>query len=153
MPCVSRSAASGRVTCPVAAGSWSRLSVTVLPGAIRMGSMRSLMNRRRSSMALKNARIRRAAAGFLPARPWNSAGQARYRHSWAGATGGQAARGEGPQDLEPEFGGRIGRDWRDSVPWWPPEPARPPGSPSVLLVVLDDVGYAQLGCYGSDIET
>ena len=55
--------------------------------------------------------------------------------------------------MEPEFGGRIGRDWRDSVPWWPPEPAPPPGSPNVLLVVLDDVGYAQLGCYGSDIET
>ncbi len=52
-----------------------------------------------------------------------------------------------------DFGGRIGRDWRDSVPWWPPEPAPPPGSPNVLLVVLDDVGYAQLGCYGSDIET
>ncbi len=52
-----------------------------------------------------------------------------------------------------EFRGRIGRDWRESEPWWPPEPAPPPGSPNVLLVVLDDVGYAQLGCYGSDIET
>jgi arylsulfatase len=53
----------------------------------------------------------------------------------------------------PAFGGRIGRDWRDSEPWWPPEPAPSPGAPNVLLVVLDDVGYAQLGCYGSDIET
>ncbi len=52
-----------------------------------------------------------------------------------------------------QFGGRIGRDWRDSEPWWPPEPAPPPGAPNVVLVVLDDVGYAQLGCYGSDIET
>lgn len=52
-----------------------------------------------------------------------------------------------------DFGGQIGRDWRDSVPWWPAEPAPPPGSPNVVLVVLDDVGYAQLGCYGSDIET
>ena len=55
--------------------------------------------------------------------------------------------------MAPEFGGRIGPDWRDSEPWWPPEPAAPPGAPNVLLVVLDDVGYAQLGCYGSDIET
>jgi len=55
--------------------------------------------------------------------------------------------------LAQDFGGQIGRDWRDSVPWWPAEPAPPPGAPNVVLVVLDDVGYAQLGCYGSDIET
>jgi arylsulfatase A-like enzyme len=52
-----------------------------------------------------------------------------------------------------QFGGRIGRDWRDSQPWWPPEPSPPAGAPNVVLIVLDDVGYAQLGCYGSDIET
>ncbi len=52
-----------------------------------------------------------------------------------------------------ESGGRIGTTWRDSQPWWPPEPAPPPGTPNVMLIVLDDVGYAQLGCYGSDIET
>ena len=51
------------------------------------------------------------------------------------------------------FGGRIGDDWRDSEPWWPPEPRPAAGAPNVVLVVLDDVGYAQLGCYGSDIET
>ena len=49
--------------------------------------------------------------------------------------------------------GQIGRDWRDSVPWWPPEPAPPADAPNVVLVVLDDVGFAQLGCYGSDIAT
>jgi len=56
--------------------------------------------------------------------------------------------------MEPhEFKGKIGRDWRDSEPWWP-EPVRPPdGAPNVVLIVLDDVGFAQLGCYGSDIET
>ena len=52
-----------------------------------------------------------------------------------------------------EFGGKIGRDWRDSEPWWPPVPTPPDGAPNVVLVVLDDVGFAQLGCYGSDIET
>jgi arylsulfatase A-like enzyme len=52
-----------------------------------------------------------------------------------------------------QFGGRIGRDWRDSEPWWPPDPAPPAGAPNVVLVVLDDVGFAQLGCYGSDIAT
>jgi arylsulfatase A-like enzyme len=51
------------------------------------------------------------------------------------------------------FKGTIGRTWRESVPWWPPEPTPPPGAPNVVLVVLDDVGYAQLGCFGSDIDT
>ena len=60
---------------------------------------------------------------------------------------------KGSGGLGPDFGGRIGRDWRDSVPWWPVDPAPPPGSPNVVLVVLDDVGFAQLGCYGSDIDT
>ncbi len=51
------------------------------------------------------------------------------------------------------FEGRIGRDWRDSEPWWPPETLPPPGAPNVVLVVLDDVGFAQLGCFGSDLKS
>ncbi len=53
----------------------------------------------------------------------------------------------------PTFRGIIGDDWRESTPWWPPLPTPPAGAPNVLLVVLDDVGFGQLGCYGSDIET
>jgi arylsulfatase A-like enzyme len=52
-----------------------------------------------------------------------------------------------------EFGGRIGDDWRDSEPWWPEEPSAPQDAPNVVLIVLDDVGFGQLGCYGSDIST
>ena len=51
------------------------------------------------------------------------------------------------------FGGRVGRTWRESEPWWPPRRTPPEGAPNVLLIVLDDVGFAQLGCYGSDIDT
>jgi arylsulfatase len=56
--------------------------------------------------------------------------------------------------MEPhEFEGTVGRYHWDSVPHWP-TPARPPdGAPNVVIVVLDDVGFAQLGCYGSDIGT
>ena len=54
---------------------------------------------------------------------------------------------------EQPFGGRIGRTWRESEPWWPPEPAPPPGAPNVVMIVLDDVGFAQLGCFGSEVET
>ena len=56
--------------------------------------------------------------------------------------------------MEPsEFKGKVGRDWRESEPWWP-DPVRPPeGAPNVVLIVLDDVGFAQFGCYGSDLDT
>jgi arylsulfatase len=53
----------------------------------------------------------------------------------------------------PPFQGVIGDDWRESTPWWPEPATPPPGAPNVALVVLDDVGFAQLGCYGSDIAT
>ena len=63
------------------------------------------------------------------------------------------SEGSGPWPRRREFGGRIGRDWRDSEPWWPPEPHRPRVRRTWCCVVLDDVGFAQLGCYGSDIAT
>ena len=55
--------------------------------------------------------------------------------------------------MEPgEFEGIVGRTFHESQPWWPQE-IRRDGSPNVLLIVLDDVGFAQIGCFGSDIET
>ena len=51
------------------------------------------------------------------------------------------------------FAGVIGRDWRDSTPAWPPRAEAPPGAPNVVYLVLDDVGYAQLGRHGSIIDT
>ncbi|HEX3004116.1 MAG TPA: arylsulfatase [Angustibacter sp.] len=53
---------------------------------------------------------------------------------------------------EPGFGGRIGRTFRDSEPWWPAPPAGL-GGPNVVVVVLDDTGFAHFGCYGSDLAT
>jgi arylsulfatase len=51
------------------------------------------------------------------------------------------------------FSGVIGRTTDESSPAWP-QPSRPvPGSPNVLMVVLDDTGFGQLGCYGSPIST
>jgi hypothetical protein len=51
------------------------------------------------------------------------------------------------------FSGHIARTSAQSQPAWP-MPARPgKGSPNVLVLLLDDVGFAQLGCYGSTIRT
>lgn len=52
-----------------------------------------------------------------------------------------------------QFHGRIGRTVAESEAWFddPPHPGE--GAPDVVVVLLDDTGFAQLGCYGSDIET
>ncbi len=51
------------------------------------------------------------------------------------------------------FGGRIGRTIAESEPSFR-EPAHPgDDAPNVVLVLLDDTGFAQFGCYGSDIDT
>jgi len=56
------------------------------------------------------------------------------------------------QQQEPPRGS-IGRSYRESKPSWE-LPAQPPKSaPNIIYLVLDDVGFAQLGCYGSEIQT
>ena len=52
-----------------------------------------------------------------------------------------------------KFKGKIGKTINDSTPWWPDDLYKTPNKPNVVMIVLDDVGYAQLGCYGSDIDT
>ncbi len=52
-----------------------------------------------------------------------------------------------------DFKGKVGTTAQDSEPWWPSRPTAPANAPNVLLVALDDTGFAHLGCYGSDIET
>ena len=56
-----------------------------------------------------------------------------------------------PAPNPPPFKGKIGRTIDESTSDWPPLARAPKGAPNVLYIVLDDVGYAALGCYGSPV--
>jgi arylsulfatase len=51
------------------------------------------------------------------------------------------------------FEGTIGRTLADSEAWFDEPPHPGADAPNVVIVLLDDTGFAQFGCYGSDIDT
>ena len=48
---------------------------------------------------------------------------------------------------------RVGVTMHENTPVYPGEPKAPTGAPNVVLVVFDDTGFADFGCYGSEIRT
>ncbi|HEX6540887.1 MAG TPA: arylsulfatase [Ktedonobacterales bacterium] len=53
------------------------------------------------------------------------------------------------------FKGTVNMDVRNSQPDWEPfaAPRAPERAPSILYIVLDDVGFSAMSCYGGPIET
>ena len=51
------------------------------------------------------------------------------------------------------FEGSIGRTVAESEAWYDEPPHPGDDAPNVVVVLLDDTGFAQFGCYGSDIDT
>lgn len=51
------------------------------------------------------------------------------------------------------FRGRASEFASDSVPWWPTTPKAPSRAPNVVVMLIDDLGFSDLGPFGSEIET
>ncbi len=96
-------------------------------------------------------------------------GLASYRHFWPEAQGQTGEKKEGggifsppgtsnsgevvPDPSPPPFKGKVGPTIEESQPYWPPLPRAPKGAPNVLIIVLDDVGFGHLSCYGGGVQT
>ena len=51
------------------------------------------------------------------------------------------------------FGGVIAKSYSDSKEWWAPEELPNKDAPNVIIFLLDDVGFAQVGSFGGLIKT
>lgn len=51
------------------------------------------------------------------------------------------------------FEGRVGRTVAGSEPDHQTPPTAPEGAPNVIVMLVDDLGYSDLGCFGSEIAT
>lgn len=52
------------------------------------------------------------------------------------------------------FEGQVGKVFGTSRPSWPARPRRAPqGAPNVVIVLADDLGFSDLGCFGGEIPT
>lgn len=74
------------------------------------------------------------------------------------ALAGDAGAGQGRNGSElplpaAPFKGHIGTTYKDSTPDFPLPLHAPKGAPNVLLVLLDDIGFAGTGTFGGNIET
>lgn len=51
------------------------------------------------------------------------------------------------------FPGRVGRTFATSEPAWPARRTAPDGAPNIVVVLVDDMGYSDIGPFGSEIRT
>ncbi|MFE6070947.1 arylsulfatase [Streptomyces sp. NPDC056525] len=51
------------------------------------------------------------------------------------------------------FAGRVGRTFAESEPAWPTRTTPPAKAPNIVVVLVDDMGFSDIGPFGSEIPT
>ncbi len=57
------------------------------------------------------------------------------------------------QEKVPEWKGKIAKKYEDSVEYWAPKKRPPKGAPNVVIFLLDDTGFGQIGSFGGLVST
>jgi arylsulfatase len=53
----------------------------------------------------------------------------------------------------PEHEAAIARTHAEATPSWPKRRMPPAGAPNIVVILMDDMGWSDIGCFGSEIET
>jgi arylsulfatase len=51
------------------------------------------------------------------------------------------------------YQGTVGRTLAESTPSWPPRAGAPANAPDIVVILLDDLGFSDFGCFGAEIRT
>ena len=75
--------------------------------------------------------------------------------SLSGVSGELKAQEYSRKSIPPTFSyqGQVGRTLDESTEWWPPTVKPPAGSPNVIWILLDDVGFGASSAFGGLIST
>jgi outer membrane murein-binding lipoprotein Lpp len=63
------------------------------------------------------------------------------------------ANAQAAPEVAAGFKGKIAKDYEDSVEYWAPKKRPPKDAPNVIIFLLDDTGFGQIGSFGGLVNT